>query len=316
MRQWQARGVAADWLDAAAMAQVTGARGFLGGWRDPRAGRVHPLKLARGLAQAAEAAGVRVFARTAVTGLMRSGAGWQARLPGGAQITADQVILASNVYTPAALEPRLARATVPANSFQVATAPLSAAQLARILPGGEVVSETRRVGTYFRIGPQNRLMLGGRGGFADPQSADAFARIEAEIAALFGTDLEITHRWFGRVGMTPDHRIRLCALGAGASGGDRFQWSRRRAVGFAWQSHGGASGAGHATSHSSKPGHSHAAAACAAPDLRQPRHSLLPSARRAGPVTRPSSQLLQESASETDPAKGLWTDALASFTSC
>ena len=215
MRQWQARGVAADWLDAAAMAQVTGARGFLGGWRDPRAGRVHPLKLARGLTQAAEAAGVRVFARTAVTGLMRSGAGWQARLPGGAQITADQVILASNVYTPAALEPRLARATVPANSFQVATAPLSAAQLARILPGGEVVSETRRVGTYFRIGPQNRLMLGGRGGFADPQSADAFARIEAEIAALFGTDLEITHRWFGRVGMTPDHRIRLCAPAPG-----------------------------------------------------------------------------------------------------
>lgn len=210
MRQWQARGVDADWLDAAAMAQVTGASGFLGGWRDPRAGRVHPLKLARGLAQAAEAAGVRVFARTPVTGLMRSSAGWQARLPGGAQITADQVILASNVYTPAALEPRLARATVPANSFQVATAPLSANQLNRILPGGEVVSEVRRVGTYFRRGPDNRLMMGGRGSFADPQRAEAFARIEAELTRVFGERFEITHRWFGKVGMTPDHRIRLC----------------------------------------------------------------------------------------------------------
>jgi len=215
MRQWQARGVACDWLDAAGMAQVTGARSFLGGWRDPRAGRVHPLKLVQGLAKAAEAAGVRLFARSPVDRLDRSGAGWQARLASGADVTAERVILASNVYTPPRLDPRLARATVPANSFQVATAPLSDAQLARILPGGEVVSEARRVGTYFRIGPQNRLMVGGRGSFADPQGPAAFARIEAELSALFGTGFEITHRWFGRVGMTPDHRMRLCAPAPG-----------------------------------------------------------------------------------------------------
>ncbi|MEY8827809.1 NAD(P)/FAD-dependent oxidoreductase [Sedimentitalea sp. XS_ASV28] len=215
MRQWQARGVAADWLDAEAMARVTGARGFLGGWRDPRAGRIHPIKLARGLAQAAEAAGARIFGQTPVARLVPSGGYWQARLPGGAQVTAERAILASNVYTPASLEPRLARATVQANSFQVATAPLSAEQLARILPGGEVVSEARRVGTYFRIGPQNRLMLGGRGSFADPRDADAFARIEAELAKLFEARFEITQRWFGRVGMTPDHRIRLCIPAAG-----------------------------------------------------------------------------------------------------
>ncbi|MCA0942569.1 FAD-binding oxidoreductase [Salipiger pacificus] len=215
MAQWQARGVAADWLDAAAMERVTGARGFVGGWRDPRAGRVHPLKLARGLAQAAAAAGVKLFAHSKVAGLARGGTGWQARLDAGATVEAERVILASNVYTPTSLEPRLARATVPANSFQIATTPLTADQLARILPGGEVVSEARRVGTYFRIGPENRLMLGGRGSFADPQSAAGFARIEAELAGLFGSGFEITHRWFGRVGMTPDHRLRLCAPGPG-----------------------------------------------------------------------------------------------------
>ena len=210
MRQWQARGVAADWLDSTAMAQVTGANGFLGGWRDPRAGRVHPLKLARGLARAAHAAGVRIFTQTPLSGLARCGAGWHARLPSGAQITAEQVILASNVYTTTVLDPRLRRATVPANSFQVATAPLSSEQLARFLPGGEVVSEVRRVGTYFRIGPEGRIMLGGRGSFADPQGPEAFAKIAAELTRLFGERFEITHRWFGRVGMTPDHRIRLC----------------------------------------------------------------------------------------------------------
>jgi glycine/D-amino acid oxidase-like deaminating enzyme len=215
MAQWQARGIAAEWLDADAMERATGARGFTGGWRDPRAGRVHPLKLAQGLARAAAAAGARIHGRSPVAALTRNGKGWKARLERGATVEAEKVILATNVYTPAKLEPRLRRATVPANSFQVATAPLTAAQRARILPGGEVVSEARRVGTYFRIGPENRLMLGGRGSFSDPQSAEGFSRIEAELARLFGTGFEITHRWFGRVGMTPDHRLRLCAPAPG-----------------------------------------------------------------------------------------------------
>ncbi|GHG85726.1 NAD(P)/FAD-dependent oxidoreductase [Pseudodonghicola xiamenensis] len=210
MAQWQARGAPVEWLDAAAMEKATGSRAFHGGWIDRRAGKIHPLKLAQGLAKAAETIGVKVYARSPVTGLARNGSGWRAQLAGGVQVDAARVVLASNVYTPPRLDRKLARATVPANSFQIATAPLTPEQLARILPNGVVASEVRRVGTYFRIGPENRLMIGGRGSFSDPRRAADFSRIETELTRLFGAGFRIERRWFGRVGMTPDHRIRLC----------------------------------------------------------------------------------------------------------
>ncbi|MEC3862454.1 FAD-dependent oxidoreductase [Mesobacterium sp. TK19101] len=210
MEQWAARGAPVDWLDADAMERATGTRAFRGGWIDHRAGKVHPLKLAFGLAAAAQNAGVRLYCKSQVAGLDRDGTGWRARLAHGPTVRADRVVMATNVYTPSALNADLPRATVPANSFQVATVPLNAEHLARILPGGMVVSEIRRVGTYFRIGPENRLMLGGRGSFTDPTTAGDFRQVEAELSRLCGAGLAIEHRWFGRVGITPDHRIRLC----------------------------------------------------------------------------------------------------------
>lgn len=209
MEQWRARGAPVAWLDADAMAAATGAEGFRGGWIDRRAGKVHPLKLVHGLARAAVDAGAQVHARSQVAGLEREGGLWRARLASGRIVAAERVVLATNVYTTPALNRDLPRATVPANSFQIATAPLSPEQRARILPSGAAVSEARRVGTYFRIGPEGRLMIGGRGSFADPRGAADFAGLEAELSRMFGPGLAVERRWFGRVGMTPDHRLRL-----------------------------------------------------------------------------------------------------------
>ncbi|KFE33607.1 NAD(P)/FAD-dependent oxidoreductase [Thioclava atlantica] len=214
MAQWAARGAPVQWLEAEDMAREIGSQSFAGGWIDRRAGKLHPLKYARELARVATAAGARIFGGSPVASLLREGTGWRAELASGPAVRAERVLLATNVYTPPTLNRDLARATVPANSFQIATRPLPPALLAQILPNGAVVSEARRVGTYFRIGPGNRLMLGGRGQFSDPTRATHFRRIEAEMRTRFGSvlgqDIEIEHRWFGRVGMTADHRIRIC----------------------------------------------------------------------------------------------------------
>ncbi|MDX1781414.1 MAG: FAD-dependent oxidoreductase [Thalassovita sp.] len=215
MEQWARRGAPVDWLNDKAMARATGSGAFRGGWIDQRAGKIHPLKLAYGLSLAAQRAGARIHAQSPVAALTRDREGWLARLASGPSVRAERVIMATNVYTPAALNAELRRATVPANSFQIATQPLNDAQRASILPGGEAVSEIRRVGTYFRIGPEGRLMLGGRGRFADPTRPAHFRMIERELAKLFGPGLAIEHRWCGRVGMTPDHRIRVCAPAPG-----------------------------------------------------------------------------------------------------
>ncbi|MER5173588.1 NAD(P)/FAD-dependent oxidoreductase [Thioclava kandeliae] len=208
MSEWKARGADVDWLDAGEMAAYTGSTRFKGGWLDRRAGQIHPLKLVRALTAAALAAGVKIYARSPVTGLTRKGH-WVASLPNGSTVTADRVLTATNRYTTPELDPDLMRATLPANSFQIATRPLSAEELTRILPHRTPVSENRRVGTYFRIGPQNRLMLGGRGDFADPQGPARFAMIQREVEWLYGKGLEMEHYWFGAVAMTRDHRMRI-----------------------------------------------------------------------------------------------------------
>ena len=116
------------------------------------------------------------------------------------------MIVATNGYS-GPLFPELRASLVPAGSFQVATAPLPEVLLSRILPGRSVVSDTRRVGNYFRIGPENRLMMGARGTFTDTPADTAFARVTGDLHATFPEtrDLPIAYRWTGRVAMTADH---------------------------------------------------------------------------------------------------------------
>ena len=210
MAQWAARGAPVGMLDAGAMARATGSGAFRGGWIDRRAGRVHPLNYVTGLAEAAQRLGVRLFGRSPVTALGREGQLWRAGVAGGAGLRAPQVVIATNAYS-GGLWPRVRATIVAANSFQVATDPLPPALLERVLPGRAVVSDSRRVANYFRIGPENRLMMGGRGAFAEPRSAADFAQVEKALRWLFpeAAALGIAYRWAGRVGITADHRPHL-----------------------------------------------------------------------------------------------------------
>ena len=204
--QWQKRGADVAVLSRDEVRARTGSTIFEGGWLDGRAGRLHPLNYATGLAQAAVAAGADIRVGAAATRLSRQGQDWCLNLANGASVTAGQVIVATNGYS-GPLFPELRASLVPAGSFQVATAPLPEALLARILPEGAVVSDTRRVGNYFRIGPENRLMMGGRGTFSDHPDDAAFARVTEDLNATFPEtrDLPIAYRWTGRVAMTADH---------------------------------------------------------------------------------------------------------------
>jgi len=222
VRQWQARRAPVEWLDSSAIARATGSPAFTGGLIDRRAGKIHPLKLVQGLASAARNAGAQIYCHSEAVHPERKAGQWHVKTHSRATVVADRVLLASNAYTPSRLDPDLPRCIVPANSFQVATAPLSSENLANILPGGAVVSDCRRVGAYFRIGPQNRLMIGGRGSFTDPTMAQDFHRVESELRSIFGIDPAIDFRWFGRVAMTPDHRIRLYEPAPGLFAGTGF----------------------------------------------------------------------------------------------
>ena len=203
--QWARRGVPVQRLDAAAVASRLGSQAFAGGWLDGRAGAIQPLAYARGLVSAALAAGAQIHGHSAVTGLQRQGTGWQLHTAGGAQVTADQVVLATNGYS-GNLWPGMAQSILAANSFIVATKPLSGRAADSILPGQETVSTAQRLLLYFRKDNHGRLLMGGRGLFNDPTSPTDFAHLERSLALLFPQlgPLAFEYRWAGRIAITRD----------------------------------------------------------------------------------------------------------------
>lgn len=203
--QWARRGVPVQPLDAAAVTARMGSGAFAGGWLDGRAGAIQPLAYARGLVGAALAAGARIHGQSAVTGLQRSGAGWLLKTAGGAHVTADQVVLATNGYS-GNLWPGMAQSILAANSFIVATKPLSGRAADSILPGQETVSTAQRLLLYWRKDSHGRLLMGGRGLFNDPTSPTDFAHLERSLALLFPQlgPLEFEYRWAGRIAITRD----------------------------------------------------------------------------------------------------------------
>ncbi|SFU46849.1 FAD-binding oxidoreductase [Pseudomonas sp. OV546] len=203
--QWARRGVPVQRLNATAVASRMGSDAFAGGWLDGRAGAIQPLAYARGLVGAALAAGVRIHGHSAVTGLHRQGSGWQLQTANGAQVTADQVVLATNGYS-GNLWPGMAQSILAANSFIVATKPLKGHAVDSILPGQETVSTAQRLLLYFRKDSHGRLLMGGRGLFNDPTSPTDFAHLERSLALLFPQlgPLEFEYRWAGRIAITRD----------------------------------------------------------------------------------------------------------------
>ncbi|ETK24845.1 FAD-binding oxidoreductase [Pseudomonas sp. FH1] len=203
--QWARRGVPVHRLDATAVASRMGSDAFAGGWLDGRAGAIQPLAYARGLVGAALAAGVRIHGQSAVTGLQRQGSGWQLTTATGAQVSAEKVVLATNGYS-GNLWPGMAQSILAANSFIVATKPLTGHAAESILPGKETVSTAQRLLLYFRKDSHGRLLMGGRGLFNDPTSPTDFAHLERSLALLFPQlgPLEFEYRWAGRIAITRD----------------------------------------------------------------------------------------------------------------
>jgi len=213
--QWQARQVAVRLLDAGEARARTGTDRFRAALFDPRAGTVQPLAYARGLARAALAAGAALHAPSPVTAARRAGGDWLLETPGG-QLRAPRVIWAGNAYGqgPAAV-PGLAILPY----FNMATAPLPAALRDTILPGGEGAWDTDDVLTSFRMDAAGRFIIGSVGNLgAELAVHEVWAR--RKMARLYPqlAGQAFAHRWFGRIGTTPDAMPRLLALGEGAFG--------------------------------------------------------------------------------------------------
>lgn len=210
---WGAQGQPVRWLDAHALAEVSGSAAYLGGYLHADSGSVQPLAYARGLARAALAAGARILAPARVSAIAAEGAGWRLAATGGV-VRARRVLLATTGFG-GGLWPGLGESFMRVWSHQVATRPLP--EWAGVLPGAAAASDTRRVLRYWRTDAAGRLVVGGKGTLFGPRRARDFRVPRRMQARLYPhlADEPAAFAWGGLVTVVPDRLPKLFRLAEG-----------------------------------------------------------------------------------------------------
>ncbi|SEJ21654.1 gamma-glutamylputrescine oxidase [Azotobacter beijerinckii] len=187
-------------LEAGQMPEVIGSERYCGGLLDRGSGHLHPLKLLLGEAAAAQALGVRLFERSAVTKIDhgRDVCVHTAR----GRVRAASLVLAGNAHL-GDLEPALAGKVLPAGSYLIATEPLSPALAAELLPQNLAVCDQRVVLDYFRLSADRRLLFGGACHYSGRDPRDIAGYMRPKMLKVFPqlADTRIDYAWGGMIGI-------------------------------------------------------------------------------------------------------------------
>jgi glycine/D-amino acid oxidase-like deaminating enzyme len=193
-----------EWLDAAGLAERVRVAGARGGLFDPACARIHPAKLARGLALAVERAGGRIFEGTAVTAIEPH----VARTAAG-DVRARWVVRATEGYTPGG-------ALAPISSSMIVTEPLAPDAWEAIgWAGAETMLAAAHVYCYLQRTADGRIAIGGRGTPYRWKGANArmqrpddrtIAALRSRLEALFPAtrDAPTAAAWTGVLGVARD----------------------------------------------------------------------------------------------------------------
>jgi glycine/D-amino acid oxidase-like deaminating enzyme len=180
---WQTRAAPVEILEADALERVVGSRYYPLALLDKRGGCVNPLGYARGLAKAAVEQKVKLFEQSRATGIKRQGNRWMVKTESG-EVLADSVVLATDGYTDD-LWPGLRNSIIPIRAYHVVSSPLSENLRRSILPGGQSLTDSRRLYSGIRVRADGRLHMSVDG---PPFSNDATAfarRGSVRARALF-----------------------------------------------------------------------------------------------------------------------------------
>ncbi|HEY0287330.1 MAG TPA: FAD-binding oxidoreductase [Pseudomonas sp.] len=199
-------GASSVMISADQVREMTGSTIFCGGLLTPKAGGIHPLNYARGIAQSLHDRGVKMYINSPAEQVRREGERIIVQTPQG-RVSARQVIYATNGYSDQTrATDTLHRRLIPFRSAIIATEPLPAHVLAGIMPGGQVCGDTKRMLRWFRV-VGDRLIFGGRGAFGKNDSHNAFRTLQRSMGDVFPVlrDYKIDFRWSGLVAMTLDY---------------------------------------------------------------------------------------------------------------
>ena len=198
------------WIDAETVRARVNSMRYLGAMWEPRLVLINPAKLVREEKRLALKLGAQIYENTPALQIERT-PNFKIQTPKGT-VTAEKIVFATNAYS--RLFPELTSKQTPAFTYMVATEPLTPEQIAPIgWQGGEGLEDARNLIHYYRLTPDNRLVMGGgpvgltyNGGLDADSDAAAWAHLHDHIRWLFPSlkDVKLTHRWGGPFSVTLD----------------------------------------------------------------------------------------------------------------
>ncbi|MGR3269593.1 FAD-binding oxidoreductase [Thalassococcus profundi] len=203
---------ATRWVDRAGLKNEIGSAGFHGGILFEKSAMMHMGRYVTGLAAAVTRHAGEIWENAPVTGRGRTRNGWTLETPRGT-LHADTVIAATGAYSarvPGAPLKHFRKRIIPIASFVIATRPLTDAEVAQTMPGNRTCVTSLNIGNYFRLSPDNRLIIGGRARFSarSDQKSDAASGeiLRAAMTGIFPhlAQVEVDYCWGGLVGLTRD----------------------------------------------------------------------------------------------------------------
>lgn len=190
------------------VAQGLAGPGFHAGLKSPIGFGIHPLNYARGLACAAAKVGARLHAGSRLMRWEETSSGHRLTTERGS-LTARQVIIATNGYTPEDISTYHRGRIMPALSSILVTRPLTPSEReAQGWTSPLMAFDSRKLLHYFRLLPDGRFLFGGRGGTdASDAGGEAYRHVLSKaFHDLFPAWREagITHYWRGFVCLSYD----------------------------------------------------------------------------------------------------------------
>ena len=213
VRDWQALGVAHDYLDRTGVQRYIPTSRYAGGILLKGGATLNPLALSRELARACVARGVEIFVRSPVAAIERDGSSWRLKTPRGT-VRCRRLVLATDAYT-RDLWPALGGSFATWHVAVIASEPY--ARLHELLPGGAA---------FCDLGMSNIFTL--RRAAGDRLVTSTFAPVRRSLspAAVAGPFMrkfskvfptQPAPRWqyahFGEIGLSRDMMPRIVQIG-------------------------------------------------------------------------------------------------------
>lgn len=187
---------------------------YVGGLHVPTGGHLHPLNYAQGLADAARAAGARLYEGSRVT-RVDDGPSVTVHTDKG-QVTAGRVVYAGNAYIERRLTKGFGSRIMPVGTYVMATEPLPAELLDQAIPDNHAIEDLNFVITYYRRSPDNRILFGSAVSYSTFDRPDRKHALNRQMKALLPmlADARPALCWGGFVDITVNRMPDFGRVGA------------------------------------------------------------------------------------------------------